>query len=601
MEHQDRVLSSKEQWGIFKRLLKAAVPYKKQLAAAALFLLVGTSADLVGPILVKVFIDDYLTQNTFPAGPLVLLGVSYAVLHLLAVVLGYYQIFWFQRIALQIIRTLRIDVFKKVEHSRLRFFDRTAAGGLISRLTNDTESVKEMYVEVLAVIIHNGVFLIGVFIAMAVLDLQLALLCLALFPIIIVLIYYYRKKSAVYFGAMSGRLSMLNAKINESIQGMNIIQVFRQEKRMRHEFEEINEKHRRSSVQTMKLDGLLLRPAIDLISVATLVLVLTYFGLASFEGSIQLGVLYAFINYIDRLFEPVNQIMQQLSKQQQAIVSAGRVFQILDRTEDMEPEAEHARTGSSITEGNVRFDRVSFGYDAGNPVLKDISFQVNKGETLAIVGHTGSGKSSIVQVLLRFYDTQKGTITVDGTNIHDFANKEIRSNIGLVLQDPFLFSGTVKDNIKFHDPDITEQDMKRAAEKVEAAPFINKLPEAYEEPVGERGSSFSNGEKQLITFARTIAKDPKILVLDEATASIDSETEQDIQTALERMKQGRTTIMIAHRLSTIKDADHIIVLHQGEIREEGSHESLLEQNGLYRTMYELQQGKMQQENTYTPK
>jgi ATP-binding cassette subfamily B protein len=370
---------------------------------------------------------------------------------------------------------------------------------------------------------------------------------------------------------------------------MAIIQVFRQERRLRHEFAEINEAHYQAGVKNIKLDGLLLRPAIDFVYVLSLILVLSYFGVSSIGNVIEIGVLYAFVNYLGRFFEPVNQMMMRLSMYQQAIVSASRVFALLDEKE-LAPTALQADEKPVILQGEIEFRNVTFSYDGKRDVLKNVSFKARPGETVALVGHTGSGKSSIINLLMRFYQLEKGEILLDGVSLNNFQDTELRKKMGLVLQDPFLFYGTINHNIRLHDTSITDDEIVEAAEFVQADSFIRKLPDQYEQLVVERGATFSSGQRQLVAFARTIATKPKILVLDEATANIDTETEEAIQTALEKMRKGRTTIAIAHRLSTIQDAEQILVLHQGEIVERGTHQELLNQEGLYHKMYLLQNG-----------
>jgi len=388
---------------------------------------------------------------------------------------------------------------------------------------------------------------------------------------------------------MRERLSQLNAKLNESLQGMSIIQVFRQERRLRREFAEINDAHYQAGVKNIKLDGLLLRPAIDFVYVLSLILVLSYFGISSIGSVIEIGVLYAFVNYLGRFFEPVNQMMMRLSMYQQAIVSASRVFSLLDEKE-LAPKAMPSDEEPVIHQGEIEFKNVTFSYDGKRDVLKNISFKARPGETVALVGHTGSGKSSIINLLMRFYQLEKGEILLDGVSLNNFEDAELRKKMGLVLQDPFLFYGTINHNIRLHDTSITDDEIVEAAEFVQADSFIRKLPDQYEQLVVERGATFSSGQRQLVAFARTIATKPKILVLDEATANIDTETEEAIQTALEKMRKGRSTIAIAHRLSTIQDAEQILVLHQGEIVERGTHKELLNQEGLYHKMYLLQNG-----------
>ncbi|MBU9714390.1 ABC transporter ATP-binding protein [Evansella tamaricis] len=588
IERHKHLLVPLPQGAVFKRLMKYATPHWKWLIIAFLLLVGGTGAQILGPILIKIFIDDYLTPRIFDFQPLLWLGAGYLALYLSSAIMNFSQSLLFQKIALRIIQQLRIDVFAKVEKLGLSFFDQFPTGGLVSRITNDTEQVKELYVSVMAVFVQNIVFLIGVFVAMFFLNVQLALFCLVLLPIIITIMQLYRKFSSKYYSEMSEKLSQLNARLNESIQGMTIIQVFRQERRMNQDFKKTNKEHFNAHFKSIKLDGLLLRPAVDFISILALILVLSFFGITSFNSPVEIGVLYAFINYLDRFFEPVNQMMQRLSIFQQAMISAGRVFRLMDHDE-LAP-VKQGNLSPSIEKGMIEFKNVTFSYDGKQNVLKDISFQVKEGETLALVGHTGSGKSSIINLLMRFYSIKHGEILVDGVPIEAYEEEELRSKLGLVLQDPFLFVGDIEHNIRLYDESISDGDVKAAAEFVHAVPFIEKLPEGYHTPVGERGTTFSSGQRQLLSFARTMAKKPKILVLDEATANVDTETETEIQKALEKMRRGRTTIAIAHRLSTIKDADQILVLHQGEIVEQGTHQQLLDQEGLYHKMYLLQQG-----------
>ncbi|SMO93116.1 ABC transporter ATP-binding protein [Melghirimyces algeriensis] len=573
---------------VMKRLLGYLQPHRKALFWAFLLLLLATGADVAGPLLVKVFIDDYLTPATFPVQPLVWLGGGYFGLLIINVVMQYFQQFSFHRIALRVIQQLRLDVFGKVQHLGLSFFDRMPGGGLVSRITNDTEAVKELFVSVLSTFVQNIVLILGIFVSLFLLDVELAAYCLFLLPLIYGLMLAYRRLSHRAYQEVRRKLSELNAKLSEAIQGMNVIQAFRQEKRLQQEFEKTNGEHYRANLKTVHLNGMLLRPAIDLLYVLTIMAVLGFFGVKIEDSAFSIGVLYAFINLLDRLFEPVNQMMQQLSFLQQSLVSASRVFELLDE-EELAPAKEGSET-PEITEGRIVFNHVTFSYDGRTDVLKDISFTAEPGQTVALVGHTGSGKTSIINLLMRFYPLKQGEITIDGVPLQKFGDQELRKKVGLVLQDPFLFTGTVEENIRLHNPDLTEEDVKETAKFVQADPFIDQLPQGYQEPIGERGATFSSGQRQLLSFARTMALNPKILVLDEATASVDTETEENIQKSLSKMRKGRTTIAIAHRLSTVQDADLILVLHQGEIVERGTHQELLSRKGLYHKMYLLQQG-----------
>ncbi|SDX49762.1 ATP-binding cassette, subfamily B [Marininema mesophilum] len=579
---------------ITRRLLRYLIPHRKALIGAFFFLFIATAAEMTGPLLIKVFIDDYLVPERFPSTPLIFLGASYLGLHLIAVVLQYLQQYSFYRIALAVIQQLRMDVFGKVQYLGLAFFDRVADGSLVSRITNDTEAIKELFVNVMSTFIKNSVLIIGVVIAMFLLDTKLAMISFILLPLLFGLMQAYRFLSFKVYRVVRETLSEMNARLSESIQGMGVVQAWRQEKRFADEFDEVNEQHVQANVKNMKLNSLLLRPAVDILSIATLIVILTYFGIGVGDSAVQIGVLYAMINLLGRLFEPVNQIMMQLSFLQQAIVSAGRVFELLDEKE-LAPSKE-GEGNPEIQEGRITFEHVTFSYDGKTNVLKDISFVVEPGQTVALVGHTGSGKSTINNLLMRFYSLQQGRITIDGNPLETFVDQELRKQVGLVPQDPFLFVGTIRDNIRQGNDALTDEVVQGAAELVQADSFIEKLPGGMNEPVVERGATFSSGQRQLLAFARTMAQSPKILILDEATAHVDTETEEKIQEALYRMRQGRTTLAIAHRLSTIQDADLILVLHQGEIVERGTHQELLTRQGLYHKMYLLQQGLKEEVN-----
>lgn len=582
------ITNEKEHRKTLLRLLTYTKPHLRTLTLAFGLLTLTTLAEIIGPILVKIFIDDYLTPGYLPFKPLLILGSVYLSIQIGGAVLTYFQSLTFQTVALKIIQQLRIDVFSKVQTLGMRFFDRTPAGAIVSRATNDTEAIKELFVDVLVTMIRSSFLLVGIFIAMFILNVKLALFCLVVLPILLVIVRTYRKHSTVFYQNMREQLSRINAKLNESISGMAIIQLFRQEKRLREEFAVINNKHYEAGMKNIKIDSLLLRPAIDLVYILAIIIVLSYFGITSLSSPIEIGVLYAFVNYIERFFKPINQMMQRLTMYQQAMVAGTRVFELLDEKEVNPHQLENSK--EMIENGDITFENVSFSYDGKQDVLKNISFTAKRGETVALVGHTGSGKSSIINLLMRFYEFDRGDIRIDGVSIKDINKNELRKKLGLVLQDPFLFYGTVKDNIRLYDEALSDAEVRAAAEFVQADEFISTLDGGYEHLVVERGATFSSGQRQLIAFARTIAANPRILVLDEATANIDTETEEAIQVALQKMRKGRTTIAIAHRLSTIQDADQILVLHQGEIVERGTHQQLLAKQGLYYKMYLLQNG-----------
>nr|WP_269151662.1 ABC transporter ATP-binding protein [Sutcliffiella horikoshii] len=515
-----------------------------------------------------------------------LVGLYFALL-VLASFFQYGQSYYLQTSANRIIQKMREDVFGQIQKLPIQYFDHLPAGKVVSRITNDTETIKELYVTVLATFFSGLIYITGIYIALFLLDVKLAAICLALIPILIVWFIFYRKYASVYNHKIRALLSDINGNINESIQGMPIIQAFRRQKKAKEEFEGWNEQHFSYQNKLLSLNALTSHNLVGVLRNISFVVVIWYFGGASLGigTMVSLGVLYAFVDYLGRMFGPITGMVNQLANLEQARVSAVRVFELMDEAGIQVSDVKHPRY-----EGNVSFDSVWFGYKENEYVLKDISFTAHKGETVALVGHTGSGKSSIMNLLFRFYDIEKGKIIIDGENIQDLPKQAVRQHMGIVLQDPFLFSGTIASNVSLDDPSITIERVKKALEDVGAIDFINALPNGLDEPVIEKGSTLSSGQRQLISFARALAFDPAILILDEATASIDTETEAIIQQALEVLKKGRTTFIIAHRLSTIKNADQILVLDRGEISERGNHDELMERKGKYYQMYELQQG-----------
>lgn len=581
-------LTAKDQAQALIRLFKYTTPYKGTIALAFLTLTISTIASMLTPYLVKVFIDDYLTPRVFPQQAMIWLMIIFISIQIIGAVTMYLSQYLFQYLAFKVIQQLRIDAFNKLGKLGMKYFDKVSGGSIVSRLTNDTETIVDMVIGVFSTFLIAFFMMISSYIMMFILEMRLALISLIFLPVIIFILASYRKYSAVLFAKSRQKLSDLNTKLAESIEGMRIIQAFNQEKRLNSEFNRINDEHYQYMLKTVKLDSLLLRPAISSLAIFAVVMILGYFGIISFTTGITAGVVFAFVQYMERFFEPINQVSQNLNILQQALVSASRVFTLID-DDTYEPEQQPVPS-YTIEEGKIEFKEVSFSYDGKTDVLKNINFTVNPGEMVALVGHTGSGKSSIINLFMRFYEFERGSINVDGHSIKTIPKQELKQKIGLVLQDAFIFYGTVASNIKLYHPTMTFEQVKAAAEFVHAHHFIEKLSGQYQHRVIEKGSSFSSGERQLIAFARTIATNPKILILDEATANIDSETEEQIQQSLNTMRKGRTTLAIAHRLSTIQDADKILVLNHGEIVEQGTHETLIKKNGIYYNMYVLQNG-----------
>ena len=516
------------------------------------------------------------------------LCLFYFGLTVLSAFFAYGQRYYLQAAANRIILKMRSDVFAQVNRLAVRFFDNLPAGKVVSRITNDTEAIRELYVTVLANFFTGGVNMVGILGAMFLLDVRLAAICLIIIPILAVWIRVYGRFARRYNRVIRATLSEINGRINESIQGMAVIRAFRREKKVEEEFEAYNH---RSFVYKNKLLSLNSLTGYNLVGVIrnfAYVAVIWYFGaerLTGPEAIVSLGVLYAFVDYLNRLFDPIVNIVNQLPNLETALVSAERVFVLLD-----EPGEDVSDERIPRYKGDVAFRDVWFSYKEGEPVLKGISFEAKQGQTVALVGHTGSGKSSIINLLFRFYDPDSGSVTIDGVDVRDIPRQALRAHMGIVLQDPFLFTGTVESNITMGDSRITREKAAKALAEVGGDRVLKALPRGIDEPVLEKGSTLSAGQRQLISFARALAFDPAILILDEATSNIDTETEAIIQEALEVVKQGRTTFIVAHRLSTIKNADLILVLDRGVIVERGNHESLMERRGKYYQMYQLQQG-----------
>ena len=534
------------------------------------------------PLLAQYYIDHYITKNIAKAGLYIL--IIYFGLFILRVVFTFLGEYYFAKVAHSIVRDLRNDSFANLQKLGMSYFDKTP---VVSRLTNDTQAVADMFGTIFSSFLNTILMFVVTLSAMIALSWQLTIYMILFIPVMVGSVYLYQKLSSRLVEISRAKISEMNTKLSESIEGMKIIQAFNQEQRLIDEFGEVNNEHLRYYTKSLKVDSLLLRPAMALFKVLAYGVIVMYFGLSFESAGFTAGIIYAFIQYTNQLFNPLIELMQNFSILQTSIISAGRVFTLIDN-EEYEPEQKDS--DHKISRGDIEFKNVSFSYDGKRDVLKNISFSVKNGESIAFVGATGSGKSSIMNLFLRFYDYDRGEILIDGVNIKDYSSKELRNSVGLVLQDPFLYHGTVESNIKMYNESLTREDVIEAAKFVDAHNFIDKLEDKYYSLVTERGSTFSSGERQLLTFARTIASKPKILILDEATANIDSETEELIQHSLEKMRKGRTTIAIAHRLSTIQDSNCIYVLDKGEIIESGTHDELIALKGNYYKMYQLQAG-----------
>lgn len=565
------------------RLVAYMKPYAHWVIFALLLVLGLTAFDLYRPMLVGDAIDTFGANGDYDV--IIATAIKYAVVLALSFAFNIAQTWILQKTGQNIILQMRKDLYRHIQSLGSRYFDITPVGKLVTRVTNDVEALNEMYSGILVQLFRNIVKIVGLAGVMLVLDVRLAAISFVLMPLVIGLTVLCQKIARNIYRLYRTRLTDINTFLSEHLSGMKIIQIFGRQERKFEEFHDKNTRLYKAFYREMLMYAVF-RPLIYILSILSLMIVLWFGSRNVFDEIISVGTLYIFSNYIRSFFDPIQELAEQFSTLQSSIASAEKIFTVMDETEFI-PEAANPKEPDKII-GKIEFDHVWFAYDGENYVLKDVSFVINPGEKVAFVGATGAGKSSILNLIGRYYDIQKGHIYIDGIDIRQLSKKQLRSAIGQMQQDVFIFEGDVAYNIRLNDDDITDAQVKEAAEYVNASHFIEKLPQGYHEPVTERGATFSAGERQLLSFARTLAHNPSILVMDEATANIDTETEILIQEALEKLMDGRTTIMVAHRLSTIQHADCIMVMHKGRICERGTHRELLEQDGIYRKLYELQ-------------
>lgn len=565
------------------RLIAYMKPYAHWVIFALLLVLGLTAFDLYRPMLVGDAIDTFGANGDYDV--IIATAIKYAVVLALSFAFNIAQTWILQKTGQNIILQMRKDLYRHIQSLGSRYFDITPVGKLVTRVTNDVEALNEMYSGILVQLFRNIVKIVGLAGVMLMLDVRLAAISFVLMPLVIGLTVLCQKIARNIYRLYRTRLTDINTFLSEHLSGMKIIQIFGRQERKFEEFHDKNTKLYKAFYREMLMYAVF-RPLIYILSILSLMIVLWFGSRNVFDEIISVGTLYIFSNYIRSFFDPIQELAEQFSTLQSSIASAEKIFTVMDEDEFI-PEVENPKQPGKII-GKIEFDHVWFAYDGENYVLKDVSFVINPGEKVAFVGATGAGKSSILNLIGRYYDIQKGHIYIDGIDIRQLSKKQLRSAIGQMQQDVFIFEGDVAYNIRLNDNDITDEQVKEAAEYVNASHFIEKLPQGYHEPVTERGATFSAGERQLLSFARTLAHNPSILVMDEATANIDTETEILIQEALEKLMDGRTTIMVAHRLSTIQHADCIMVMHKGRICERGTHRELLEQDGIYRKLYELQ-------------
>lgn len=584
IQHEDEILGKAYDSQLMRRFFRYLLPYKRQLALALFFLLGTSLADLAGPFIVALAIDRYI--ETRQADGLLTACLLYIFVLFLAFLFRYGQTYVTGALGQYVMYDIRTQMFRHVQRLSLSFFDKNPVGRLVTRLTNDVDALNELLTSGIVAIIGDSVTLIGIAILLLYFNWQLALLTFVVLPVLVFASLKIQVRMRSAFRATRIRLARINSFIAENISGMSVVQLFNRERRNFGTFQGLNADYREASMQSVFYFALFF-PIVGLISALSTGLIIWYGGGRVLAGTLTLGGLVAFLQYVERFFLPIRDLSEKYNVLQAAMASSERIFRLLDEDEELRDKPQPVRLGT--LRGDVEFDHVWFQYKEDEWVLRDVSFKVEAGQSVAFVGATGAGKTSMISLMSRFYDVQKGRVLVDGVDVRDIAQYELRKHIGVVLQDPFLFSGTIKSNIRLHNEEISDERVRQAAKYVNADSFIQRLPQGYDEPVRERGAGLSVGQKQLLSFARAIAFNPEImLVLDEATSSVDTETEGLIQDALAKLMQGRTSFIIAHRLSTVQNVDRIIVLHKGRIVEEGNHQELLANRGYYYRLYELQ-------------
>ena len=579
----DEILGKAYDARLMARILRYLRPYWKLLAVSFSFLLLHTATQLLGPYITKVAIDRYIAHQD--VGGLDLMALAYLGVVLLGFIFLFVQTYTTEYTGQRAMHDLRMEIFTHLQKQDMAYFDRNPVGRLMTRTINDVETLNELFSTGVVGLLGDLFIVFGIAGAMLWLNWKLGLVCLAAFPLILYLSRFYRRRAREVYRESRLILARLNAGLQENIAGVATIQAFGQEERMYRRFQEINLGYRNVLLRSVRYNAVFF-PIIEIFSALTIGLLLWYGGGLVVQNVVEAGVIVAFIQYIQRMYHPIRDLAEKYNIMQAAMASSERVFTLLDTAETIKNPAWPKSV--ERVRGEIEFQSVWLSYHPGEPVLKDISFRIRPGEKVALVGATGGGKTSIISALCRFYEIERGAISIDGVDIREWDKQALRRQLGLVLQDVFLFSGDIAENITLGDARVSEASMLEAARRAQIAPFIERLPGGYQDEVQERGSTLSQGQRQLLSFARALAFDPRILILDEATSSVDTETELLIQAALDELLKERTALIIAHRLSTIKSADRILVVHKGEIWEQGSHEELLAQGGLYARLYDLQ-------------
>lgn len=590
MTSQDDKLYSSVDYTLIRRLLVFVKPYRIPLFIVFIFTVIAAGMAPLRPYLTKMGIDSYIIQKD-EQGLMMIIGVILTVL-LLHACLQYMTSIMLQRIGQKVLFNVRMEVFNHIQSLSLRSYDTTPVGRLVTRVTNDIEALNELFTSGVVTIFSDILLIAFIISFMLATSWQVTLVTIGVLPLLIIATVIFRKKVRVVYSETRRLIGKLNAFLNEYITGITTIQLYGQEQSRFNEFDDINTEHRNVQLKTITYYASFF-PVVEFTSALALALILWYTSSHIFEGTMSLGILIAFTQYAEMFFRPIRDLTEKYNTLQSAVAAAERIYDILDTPIPMKDQKDALEMQGF--KDTITFDHVTFGYVSDKTVLHDISFSVKKGQMIALVGATGSGKSSIVNLLCRFYDPQSGSIRIDGHDIRTFTKASLRSHIALVLQDVFLFSRSVADNISLGNPSISREYIEQAADALGAGDFIRTLPDGFDTQMIERAGNLSVGQKQLISFCRALAYDPDILILDEATSSIDTETEQLINASLDTLMSNRTSIVIAHRLSTIQKADQIIVLHQGVIREMGTHQELLKLKGYYARLHALQFGELIEE------
>ena len=580
---EEEVLGKAYDSRLMKRLLGYVKPYKYYVIFAILLNIVVAGLGPVRPVLTKIAIDDYIANSDYNG--LMLIGLLLFGSLLLQAFIQYFLTYYTQYLGQKTLYDLRMQIFKHIQKLALKFFDKTPIGRIVTRATNDVEALGELFSSGIVMVFSDVFIILWILVFMFTMDVPLSLVTLSVLPVLIYATFLFRKKVRERYRDVRLHLARLNSYMQEHVTGMSVVQIFNKENAEFKKFSAINDDYRIANVKSIFYYAIFY-PTVELLSSIAVGLIIWYGGGETVQAATTVGTLFAFLQFTEMFFRPIRDLSEKYNIMQTAMASSERIFKLLDNQTFIKNAENPVKLDNP--KGSIEFKNVWFAYNGDDYVLKDINFNINPGETVAIVGHTGAGKTSTINILTRFYDIQKGNILLDGIDISSLDKHELRKHISLVLQDVFLFSGTIESNINLNNPDISFETVKKAAETVGADKFIMELPNQYKEPVKERGATLSVGQKQLISFARALAYDPKILILDEATSSIDTESEILIKQAIEKLLVGRTAIVIAHRLSTIQNADKIIVLHKGEIRETGNHQQLLAKKGIYYKLYQLQ-------------